>query len=160
VTGTTSIPNPPEVDSIWFEFNETDTAGYFNLLLNDPPTENNYYRFFSKIENKDLFFIPTLLPNLGDKAFNGEQFTAPIYRGKANAFDPNDELYFKKYDSVLLKISTVDKAGFDFWLSFQNEVLNTGNPFASSNVRIASNIENGLGIWCGYNSKRFRVVAQ
>jgi hypothetical protein len=45
----------------------------------------------------------------------------------------------------------MDKAHYEFWNSFQDEVLNTGNPFASSVTVIKSNIlGDGLGIWGGY----------
>jgi hypothetical protein len=45
----------------------------------------------------------------------------------------------------------MDRQSFEFWSSYQDEVLNSTNPFASSLSDVRSNIEgDGLGIWGGY----------
>ena len=47
---------------------------------------------------------------------------------------------------------TMNKESFDFWNSWQNEIINGQNPIFPSNTSLKTNIKGGLGIWAGYGS--------
>ena len=44
----------------------------------------------------------------------------------------------------------MNKDAFDFWNSWQNEIVNGKNPIYPSNTSLKSNIKGGIGIWAGY----------
>ena len=46
----------------------------------------------------------------------------------------------------------MNKESFDFWNSWQNEIINGQNPIFPSNTSLKTNIKGGLGIWAGYGS--------
>jgi len=56
-----------------------------------------------------------------------------------------------------MKFRTMPKHGYDFWNSWQNEVVNGQNPIFPATVSLQSNIQGGIGIWCGYGSYSYRI---
>lgn len=157
---TTTIPNPVVLDSTWFELEPNrDSSGYLWLKFTDNPNTKDYYRTLTKISGVNNKFIPNHIPNFNDEYFNGQPIVFSLYKGNAS-IEKMDDFYYKLGDTITLKFTTVDKASYDFWNSFQREAINTGNPFASSNAKVKSNVANGLGIWCGYGATYYRVIAK
>jgi hypothetical protein len=157
----TTIERPVNIDSIWFESNTPgDSMGVIKGIFSDNANEKNYYRTFTEIKNSNKLYIPTLVSNYDDKYFNGQKFTFTLERGPESYLKPLENIYFKKGDTIFVKISSVDEHSFRFWSSYQTEVLNSGNPFAASHNTIESNITGGLGIWCGYGSDYYLVIAK
>jgi hypothetical protein len=158
---TTSIPEPVALDSTWFALAEgKDSLGFIWLKFTDNLLVNNYYRTLTQIQGVDVKYIANYLPNFNDTYFNGQKIEVSLYKGNKTTTDKSDEIYYTLGDTILLKFCTVDKASYDFWYSFQKEVINAGNPFASTNARVKSNVSNGLGVWCGYGASYYRIIAQ
>lgn len=158
---TTTIPEPVKLDSAWFALDEeSDSLGFVWLKFMDDATKKNYYRTLTQIKNVDNKYIPNYFPNFNDEFFNGQRIEVSLYKGNSNSIDKIDDFHYKIGDTISLKFCTVDKASFVFWNSFQKEILNTGNPFASTNARVTSNVSNGLGVWCGYGSSYYRIIAK
>ena len=159
-TSTTTIPESPKLDKLWFELSPgEDSVGYVYAQLTDPPEETNYYRIFTERLHQDTRFIPVYLSARGDQYFNGLQFTFTVLRGPENYTEIIDDLYFKKGDSVRIKLCSMDKAHFDFWRTVERELYVTGNPFSSSGNKIISNIEGDkvLGVWGGYGVSFYAI---
>lgn len=159
-TSTTTIPGPPKLDKLWFELSPgEDSVGYVYAQLTDPADETNYYRIFTERLHQDTRFIPVYLSAMGDQYFNGLQFTFTVLRGPENYTEIIDDLYFKKGDSVRIKLCSMDKAHFDFWRTVERELYVTGNPFSSSGNKIISNIEGEkvLGVWGGYGVSFYAI---
>jgi len=151
LTASTTIPEPVSIDSIWFKSEaNNDSLGALIIQFNDDNDETNYYRITSKILTKDTRFVSTRIPNLDDELFNGQTVNYPVYRGSSSYSNLSEDLYYQLGDTLTLRFETMDKASFEFWKSFQNEVSNSANPIASTNASVKSNITNGLGVWCGY----------
>jgi hypothetical protein len=160
-TATTSIPEPVQLDSTWFALEPgKDSLGFIYLKFTDNPTRNDYYRTLTQIKNTDAKYIANYLPNFNDQYFNGQLVEVALYKGNKTSTDKTDEIYYTLGDTIFLKFCTVDKQAYDFWYSFQKESLSAGNPFASTNARVASNITNGLGVWCGYGASYYQIIAR
>ena len=160
LTATTFIPQPVMLDSIWFQPNSSgDSLGKINALLKNT-NQHNYYRVFSQIRSKQKQFYPTLVSNFDGRLFNGMDFTFHLSKGPESYLDLNStDFDFRRGDTVLLKICTLDEAHFTFWQGYQNEVANGANPFASSYHKVESNIVgDGKGIWGGYGSSIYQIV--
>ena len=158
LTSTTTIPRKAVLDSIWFVAKDNDKA-QVQVKFKDNPNEKNFYKFYTKIAGNKRY-VPTLLSNHDDKYFSGKDLTLQINQGPVNNLTIKNEPYFKKGESVFVKFSSIPKDGFDFWSSFQDEVINSSNPLIGSTGKIKSNIKGpALGIWCGYGSTVYKVTA-
>ena len=157
----TTIPEPVKLDSTWFALDkEQDSLGFIWVKFTDSVTTKNYYRTLTQIRNVDSRYIPTYFPNFNDEYFNGQKIEVSLYKGNKSSIDNKDEFHYTLGDTILLKFCSVDKPSYDFWYTFQKELLNTGNPFASTNARVKSNVTNGLGVWCGYGSSYYQIIAK
>ncbi len=157
----TTIPNhSPTIDSLWMDYlNNIDTIGVLKCRFTDNPDEKNYYRTFTEI-GRSIHFVPTLFSCFSDEYFNGNTVTLSLNKGSDNQFSLMSNIYFSKGDSILLKFSAIDKASFTFWLAYEEAVLNSSSPFSSEHNQLVSNTDNGLGIWCGYNSSYYGLIAK
>ena len=161
---TTSIPKPVDFDTVWMEHVENDD---FKLRgrLSDPDEEENYYRIFTQRANKDQRYIPMHYSTLGDQFFDGKTLDLTILRGLESFTDISKDLFFTRGDTILVKLTTIDREHFDFWRTLDSEIYAAGNPFASGGNEVISNVKsvNGhdvLGIFGGYARKVRFVVAQ
>ena len=160
VKASTTILPPVELDSIWFNFVENnDTMGYIKGKFKDNGSEKNYYRTFTKIGLRNKKYIPTLVSIFNDTYFNGQDFVFSLKKGPESYLKPIEDIYYRNGDTVVVRVTTIDENSYNFWRSYDEEVINSGNPFAANHSKIESNIENGLGIWCGYGSRYYLVIA-
>jgi len=152
VTATTSIPSDVRIDTTFFiPLPGSDTLGQIALKFTDPGSKKNYYRIMTRRHGKDKRFIPSFITAINDVYFPGEQIQFSLYRAPESFFTTTESEYYHIEDTVIVKLLTMDEDAFIFWNSYQEEVINTANPFASSLRGLKSNVsENGLGIWCGY----------
>jgi hypothetical protein len=159
-TASTTIPPPARFDKLWFELAPgKDSLGYVYGQITDDAAVANYYRVFTQRLNEDNRFIPVYLSAVGDQYFNGQQFTFTLLRGPENFTNVIDDLYFKRGDSVRVKLCSMDRAHFDFWRTVERELYVVGNPFSSSGNKIISNIDgdNALGVWGGYGVSYYAI---
>jgi hypothetical protein len=144
---------------VWYETNSiTDTTGYLQAKFNDDPFAANYYRMLTKVNGKDNRFVATQISMYSDAFSNGKQLTTKLFKGN-NTFRSFNDYYYQQGDTITVKLCSIDKEHYDFWTTFNREMMNTGSPFASQNNRIKSNIEGGLGIWGGSGVSLYQVIA-
>jgi hypothetical protein len=157
LTSTTTIPNPVQLDTLWFQLAlqqpGDDSLGYIWTRLSDPDTMGNAYRWATKRLNRgDARFVPPLFGVFEDRYINGIQnLPVNFFRGR-EAFGPTDDPeggLFKRNDTVAFKFMSIGKREYDFFDSFANNVSTNGDVF-STPANIKTNIEGGLGIWVGY----------
>jgi hypothetical protein len=148
----TTIPPQVKVDTVYFILkDQSDSSGTVYLEFTDPPGTKNYYRILTKRIGKDNRYGSLMIMAIDDNFFSGQRFKLSINMGPKSYLTNGSNENFKLGDSVSIKFCTIDKEHYEFWNSFQDEVLNTGNPFASSIIGVKSNVKGtGLGIWGGY----------
>jgi hypothetical protein len=168
ITGTTTIPQPIELDSIWWmPDNEgkplNDSLGYIWANYTDDPGVDNYFRLFAKRKGLDNQFIPIFGSVYDDVFFNGQSFTFSMYRGiltlsDVDAIIEDEELfYFKKGDTVDVKITSIDREHYEFWRTIEQENFTGGNPFVFP-VVIRHNVKGALGVWGGYGATIYTLI--
>ena len=97
---------------------------------------------------------------IDDRFFDGKEFEFPLTKAEPlnEDIDPAEYGYFAVGDTVTLKWSTIDQEHFDFWNTLEFNRVNQG-PF-SSYTKVDFNIEGGIGIWGGYSSSFYKMVAR
>ena len=148
----TTIPPSVSLDTAFFLLEPgSDSLGMIFVRFTDPQEAKNYYRIMTKRIGKDRRYYSMMMMGLDDAFFNGKEFGFSISRGPESFLSTQSNKYFNIGDSVSIRFCTIDKDHYDFWKSFQNEVMNVSNPFASSLSVINSPVQgDGLGIWGGY----------
>ena len=157
---TTTIPGIIRLDTLCFLKKEnSDSLATIYVEFTDPPETRNYYRVLTRISGKDTRFLSSMIMGISDTFFSGQKFGFSLLRGQKSYLSSAKNEYFSLGDTVGIKFCTIDKAHYEFWNTFQDEVLNTGNPFASSLSIIKSNIQgDGLGIWGGYGVSYYTLI--
>ena len=156
----TTIPPNVLLDTCYFKLeSNSDSLGSINVEFTDPPEIKNYYRVLTKRNTEDRRYYSLTIMGIDDMFFSGQKFGFSISRGPQSFLASKGNKYFMLGDTVSIKFCTIDKASFDFWNSFQDEVMNASNPFASSLSGIKSNIQgDGLGIWAGYGVSFYTLI--
>lgn len=153
VTSSTQIlpPNPP--DSIYYMPHldpANDSLVRLYIALTDPPEQGNFYRYFTK-RNSEAFYAG-FSSVFDDNLINGQSFDFTVDRGfnPTEDFDQNTYGYFWRGDTVILKWCTIDYNTYNFWKTLEFDSGSDG-PFSSATI-VQTNINGGLGIWCGYGA--------
>jgi hypothetical protein len=156
----TTIPAPVSLDSLYFQLAPaSDSLGTIYIEFTDPPDIKNYYRILSRRINQDKRYTSPMVMGIDDIFFSGRKFGFSLNRGPNSYLSSKGNNYFKIGDTVSIKFCTIDKAQYDFWNSFQDEVLNTSNPFASSMSSVLSNVQgDGLGVFGGYGVSMYTIT--
>ena len=160
-TATTGIPLlRKQIDSLYWKQapagNDSDQV-VLMLKVTDPPGYGDYTRYFTK-RNNEIYYAG-LNSVFDDQIIDGTTYTVPVDRGTDQTeASYDDEAYFKKGDTVTLKLSNIDKATYDFWRTMEFSYASVGNPF-SSPTKVLSNINGGaLGYFGGYASQYRTII--
>lgn len=159
---TTHIPFlTKKVDSLWWKkapFNTDTNKVVLMSRVTDPPGLGNYIRYFTKVNNGEFF--PGMNSVFDDQIVDGKTYDIQIDQGvtKNQKTRFEDYGYFKRGDTVIVKMCNIDKASFDFWKTWEFAYQSIGNPFSTPG-KVIGNIDNGgLGSFCGYAVQYKRLI--
>jgi hypothetical protein len=152
-TATTTIPAlTKKPDSMWWKpapYSEDTNNVIIMVKTTDPPGLGNYIRYFTS-KNKGPF-LPGENSVFDDQVIDNSTYQIQMDPGiNRNRPVPYDSNYFKRGDTVTLKLCNIDKATYTFWSTWEFAFQSIGNPFAQPN-KVIGNINNGaLGAFYGY----------
>jgi hypothetical protein len=159
-TSATTIPNiTKKIDSLWsIPATGKDTGKVIVMVrATDPPGFGDYVRYWTK-RNREPF-LPGRNSVFDDFFIDGTTYQLQIDPG----FDRNnpvsdDKRLFNKGDTVVFKLSNIDRTTYDFWRTMEYSYESVGNPF-STPVKVLGNISNGaLGYFGGYASQYRTII--
>lgn len=160
-TATTTIPGlNKKFDSIWWKPApkgvEEDKAVVM-IQVTDPPGYGDYVRYFTKRNSGP--YLPGLNSVFDDLVIDGTTYQLQVEPGADRNIKRDDsDHYFNHGDTVTIKLSSIDKATYDFWRTMEYTYASVGNPF-SSPIKVLSNISNGvLGYFGGYGSQYRTII--
>src|SRR5437763_16355233 len=98
----------------------------------DPPGLRNYIRYYTKRNSGP--FLPGENSVYDDQFIDGTTYEIPVDPGidRNNKVSYEDN-YFKRGDTVTLKLCNIDRTTFKFWSTMEFAYQSIGNPFASPN---------------------------
>ena len=123
----------------------------------DPKGFGDYVRYWTKRNSER--FLPGFASVYDDLVIDGTTYELEVEPGiDRNSEQKMDDYAFKRGDTVTLKLSSVDKATYDFWRTMEYTYASVGNPF-SSPIKVTTNISNGaLGYFGGYASQYRTII--
>jgi hypothetical protein len=157
----TSIPAlSKKADSLWWKtapFQDDTTKVVVMVKATDPPGLGNYVRYFTR-KNSEQFW-PGENSVFDDQFVDGTTYELQVDPGIDRSKDIKaDSNYFKRGDTVTLKLSNIDKASYKFWNTWEFAYQSIGNPFSQPN-KVLGNIDNGaLGAFYGYGSSTKTLI--
>jgi hypothetical protein len=139
-------------DSLWFKrapLNPDSNKRVMMTRTTDPPGLGNYIRYFTKTNSGN--FLPGANSVFDDAVIDGTTYEIQVDPGiDRNRNLPADSNFFKKGDTVTVKVCDIDKPTYTFWSTWEFAQQSIGNPFSQPN-KVIGNINNGaLGAFCGY----------
>jgi len=162
LVASTTMPNVPQLDSIWFEIPSTSTNDSLGLIWTafaDPEGFGDAYRWSSMRLGIDQdFFYP--LGSVFDDAFiDGQSFPFVSFRSPQPGVEetPGEEGFWKTGDTVVVRLEGVDYEAFEVIRDFETSVANQGNPFALPSSA-STNVQGGLGWFVAYAGMTDTVV--
>lgn len=156
----TTIPlEKPQITNIWSQETENDTMRtiYFNHCIGNQEIQycRNFYRTSS-----DYDFVAAINASYYMQKNINECSAIALSQKKMTTFLHDEPNIFRVGDTLEVKISAMSHSAFEFWTEYEQNILNAANPFLSSSRNLPSNVQGGLGIWCGYNSYKQKVIVQ
>ena len=163
ISGTTTIPQSvPILSADYIKNKPADKNGYVFIKFKDPVNEKNFYQVETLLDKHDSIYIPALYGNLNDDNFIAPEVSFQIFRGKSFSFEDHSDYKpnFEDGDLIYVKLRTMNKEGFEFWNSWQNEIINGQSPIFPNTTSLKSNIDGGIGVWSGYGQQTILVRAK
>ncbi|HET6989774.1 MAG TPA: DUF4249 domain-containing protein [Bacteroidia bacterium] len=164
-TSTTTIRPAVALDSTWFKLEPpNDSLGFAWAHLTDPVGIGNGYRWFSKRITKDPYFMAPFGSAFDDKFIEGTSFdfayNRPSNPGSTAPEDTGPQAgYYIIGDTIVVRFCSIGQAEVNFFRTYEAAVASNGNPFAAPNV-IKTNVNNGLGIFCGYSPTYDTIICR
>jgi hypothetical protein len=159
-TATTTIPDITRViDSLWWKPapSNVDTSKVVVMVkATDPAGYGDYIRYYTKNKKQPVFYPP--FNSVYDDLFiDGTTYEIQIQPGFDRNEDSTDRNFFYRGDTVMFKVSNIDRATFDFWRTWEFSISSIGNPFSTPNKILGNISNNALGYFGGYASQ-FRTL--
>ncbi|MCE3226144.1 MAG: hypothetical protein K0S32_695 [Bacteroidetes bacterium] len=139
-TASSTIHTPAPLDSLYFK-GEEDSLGFMWQRFSEPAGSGDCYRWFAKRLYKDNFYAAPFSSAFDDKFIDGKSFDFAYDRGpqpdKIQEYrDDPEQGYFKRGDTVIVKLCKIGKAEYTFWNTYYLNKASNSNPFsAPSNVK-------------------------
>jgi hypothetical protein len=162
-TAVTTIPALTKFpDSLWFKkapLNPDTNTRILMTRATDPPGLGNYIRYYTQKNRGN--YLPGDNSVFDDNIIDGTTYELQVDPGvDINNRIPYDSNYFKRGDTVTLKLCNIDKPTYTFWSTWEFAQQSIGNPFSQPN-KVIGNISNGaLGAFCGYAAWYKTIIAK
>jgi hypothetical protein len=158
-TSTTTIPGITRIiDSIWVKpaTGGDSSKAIVMVRATDPPGFGDYIRYFTSINRGP--FLPPFNSTYDDLFIDGTTYELQVQPGVDRNTGKRDENLFNKGDTVVFKISNIDKATFDFWRTMEYSYNSVGNPFSTPSKVLGNISNNALGYFGGYASQYHTLI--
>jgi hypothetical protein len=157
------LPPTPLNKTFWKADDNLTEHGFSWAELSDPPGVFDAYFWEVRRLNgpeSDFNFKPTYSPVTDDEFFDGLTFEFWYENPYGNDMADSVRWMYAKGDTVIIKMSKIDRDVFDFYEKKYMQLQTAGNPFASP-TSIVSNFSNGaLGLWAGFSPSFDTLVCQ
>ena len=159
-TAQTTIPMPDSLEALAVTpCADVDSMYQITAYYDDDPSTKDYYMFFTRIFNKETRYYPSLLGVADDSRLieKNQQVVQPgmhFFTSEDNKYRP----YYHEADSVQIKFAKIDATTYAIQKAYTEMISLASNPLFTSDISMPTNIQGGLGYWCGYAVTKYNVV--
>lgn len=160
LTAQTTIPTPASLDDLEVSpCANTDSVYQITASFDDNPATKDYYLFLSRIYNREERFYPALFGTIDDTTLS-EHNRHLVYAGMHRLTSQKHSygFHFLYADSVQIKFARIDETTYKIHKAYEELMILANNPVFASDVSLPTNIQGGLGFWCGYAATKYNVV--
>lgn len=159
-TASTTIPQSVPLERLYATLkHEVDSTYSIHAVFSHDASRQRYFRLFTCIPSQSKQFYSafmglfdcTMLDNPADVLVNSGLSIDNIGDYKSS---------FRKGDTVLVKLCTMDEASYRFWYDWDDSENFASNPFMPATSNLVSNVKGALGYWCGYGSSVRTIVVK
>ena len=160
VTAQTTIPMPDSLEALAVTpCVDVDSMSQITAYYDDAPSTKDYYMFFTRIFNKETRYYPSFLGVVDDSRLveKNQQVVQPgmhFFTSENNKYSP----YYHETDSVQIKFAKIDATTYSIQKAYVEMISLASNPLFASDISMPTNIQGGLGYWCGYAVTKYNVI--
>ena len=160
LTAQTTIPLLDSLEALKVDpCAEMDSMYQITAYYKDNPNTKDNYLFLTRVFNRETRYYPSFLGIVNDDrlgAYNQQVVQPGIHMltSEEHKYNP----YFRETDSVLIKFAKIDDATYNIHKAYNEMVTLSSNPIFASDISMPTNIQGGLGFWCGYAVTKYNIV--
>lgn len=162
-SSTSIIPHPITITKIDTSSFNNQQGGYFsfNVQINDPASETNYYLLKIEKEYNDYYNnnLQTIYSNNNEDPSLDAQWQGAyiindnLFNGKTKVFQLNIDIfnlynYYNSLNKFYISLYSISKDYYLYAKTSESQINTNNSPF-SEPVLVYNNIENGYGIFAG-----------
>jgi len=157
-SATCTIPEPPKIDSSWFEKEFNDSSYVFKIRFSNDPAAGRLYQSFRRVGPADssLFSAVNFTTLRGSQMAETvtEKFMSPYYNEQTR------DMYFHPGDIVAVKLATIEEPMYTFWNKYANIYNTTGSTVLTAPTNLPGNVSGAIGYWAGYGIDMVQKTCQ
>ena len=158
LTAQTTIPEADSLEAITVSTcDDADGMYQITAYYDDNPVTKDYYLFLTRIYNDETRYYPAFL-GLQEDGHLGLHNRQVVHPGIHTLTDSvKYHPYYHADDSIQIKFAKIDETTYHIHKAYNEMVSLSSNPIFSSDLSMPTNIQGGLGFWCGYAVTRYNV---
>lgn len=158
LTAQTTIPEVDSLEAITVSTcDDADEMYQITAYYDDNPVTKDYYLFLTRIYNDETRYYPAFL-GLQEDGHLGLHNRQVVHPGIHTLTDSvKYHPYYHADDSIQIKFAKIDETTYHIHKAYNEMVSLSSNPIFSSDLSMPTNIQGGLGFWCGYAVTRYNV---
>lgn len=158
LTAQTTIPEVDSLEAITVSTcDDADGMYQITAYYDDNPVTKDYYLFLTRIYNDETRYYPAFL-GLQEDGHLGLHNRQVVHPGIHTLTDSvKYHPYYHADDSIQIKFAKIDETTYHIHKAYNEMVSLSSNPIFSSDLSMPTNIQGGLGFWCGYAVTRYNV---
>lgn len=160
LTAQTTIPKTDSLEALTVTpCADVDSMYQITAYYDDNPDTKDYYLFLTRIFNRETRHYPSFLGLQDDEKLDqhNQQMVQPgihLLTSNENKYRP----YYHKNDSVQIKFAKIDETTYNIHKAYSEMIALASNIIFASDISMPTNIQGGLGFWCGYAITKYNVV--
>lgn len=155
LTAVTTIPPRVRIDTAYAVPSALDGEYSIKVAFRDEAATRDYYKIFSSTDSTSNMYYSTILQTITDSDLQTDSVRWDVYRGRF--LDDKYKMYFNEGETVVVKLCHIDSVSYRFWHDYESSLSSSRNAILQYSTNISSNINGGIGYWCGYGSD-YRLV--
>lgn len=155
----TTIPKSVPIDRLYsVPVGNSDTLRTVHCVFRHEEGER-YFKLFTRSDMNDQQYLSSSLGILDASTLNNPA-DVPVFRGMKVTNQEDYDSHYVVGDTVIVKLCTLDEQSYHYWKDWGDSEEFSANPLFNVMNNPRSNIQGGVGYWCGYGRSQQVIVVK